>query len=181
MERAVDAGVDVIVIDCAQAGTGSSPEVTVNNFGVPLLYAVPRAARFLDKSKMRGKVSLIAGGAIRDSGDVLKCLALGADAVYIGTEALLALLYSQLEKPMPWRNPVDMFLYSAGEDDRLEWKKASRGLINFMRATAMEIELALRLLGKRDVSELSPGDLVVLTPEAARITGVSPAWNDLRS
>ncbi|MGE5486134.1 MAG: glutamate synthase-related protein [Ignavibacteriales bacterium] len=82
-----------------RGGTAASPEITINNFGIPTLYAVSRAERHLRKRGARDKVSLVISGGIRDSGDVLKAVAPGADAVYIGYADLFALIYSQVN----WR------------------------------------------------------------------------------
>lgn len=90
----------------------------INNFGIPTLYAVSRAERHLRKKGVRDKVSLVISGGVRDSGDVLKAIALGADAVYIGYAALFALVYSQIEDLDPGTSPTEMELYDGKQSLR---------------------------------------------------------------
>jgi glutamate synthase domain-containing protein 2 len=66
--------------------------------GIPIFAALPRAFTFLTDRGVKDKISLIAGGGLRNSADFAKCLALGADAVYIGTPALIAINCEQYRK-----------------------------------------------------------------------------------
>jgi glutamate synthase domain-containing protein 2 len=88
---AAKAGVDVVVVDGAEGGTGASPELLLNHTGIPTISAIRAAREALDECGMSGKVSLVAAGGIRSGVDVAKCLALGADAVMIGNAAMIAL------------------------------------------------------------------------------------------
>ena len=88
---AAKAGADVIVVDGAEGGTGASPEILLDHTGIPTLSAIRPAREALDECGMSGEVSLVAAGGIRSGADAAKCLALGADAVMIGTAALMAL------------------------------------------------------------------------------------------
>lgn len=173
---AAEAGFDVVVVDGAQGGTAGSPEITLNNFGLPTAYALPRAAAFLEREGLKGKMSLVASGGLRDSGDILKALALGADAVYLGQAALTALLYSQLEKSSVAIFPTSLFSYSPEEEEDLDIGKAADGLYNFLKATGAELALATRLLGKTDIGAISKEDMVSLTPQLAAMTGVPLAY-----
>lgn len=80
---------DFITIDGTQGGADSGREVTINNTCVPLIYAVPRANRYLSERGVRDEIDLIVTGGLRDAGDFMKAMALGANAVYIGESALL--------------------------------------------------------------------------------------------
>ncbi len=84
-------GADIIAIDGFRGGTGAAPTRIRDNIGIPIELALASVDQRLRDEGIRGNVSLIAGGSIRSSADVVKAIALGADAVYIATGALLAL------------------------------------------------------------------------------------------
>lgn len=84
-------GADIIAIDGFRGGTGAAPTRIRDNVGIPIELALASVDERLRQEGIRGNVSLIAGGSIRSSADVVKAIALGADAVYIATSALLAL------------------------------------------------------------------------------------------
>ena len=84
-------GADIIAIDGYRGGTGAAPTRIRDNVGIPIELALAAVDQRLRDEKIRGEVSLIAGGSIRNSADVVKAVALGADAVYVGTAALIAL------------------------------------------------------------------------------------------
>ena len=89
---AVKSGADVIVVDGMQGGTGATQECFIEHVGIPTLPAVRMAAEALKELGMhREGVQLIVSGGIRSGADVAKAIALGADAVSIGTAALIAL------------------------------------------------------------------------------------------
>ena len=88
---AVKAGADVIVMDGMQGGTAATQDVFIEHVGIPLLAAIRPAVQSLQDLGMHRKVQLIVSGGIRSGADVAKALALGADAVAIGTAALIAL------------------------------------------------------------------------------------------
>jgi len=84
-------GVDAVAIDGFRGGTGAAPRVFRDHVGIPIEVAIATADKELRKQGLRNEVSLIACGSIRESADVAKAIALGADAVYIGTAALVAM------------------------------------------------------------------------------------------
>src|SRR6266516_4421203 len=88
---AAKAGADVIVVDGMEGGTGASPEILQEHTGIPTLAAVSEARMALEDLGLYGQVQLIIAGGIRDGVDAAKAMALGADAVYVGTAALIAL------------------------------------------------------------------------------------------
>src|ERR687884_62040 len=91
VQLAVKAGADVIVLDGMQGGTAASQEVFIEHVGIPILAAIPQAVASLQELGMHREVQLIVSGGIRNGADVAKALALGADAVSIGTAAMIAL------------------------------------------------------------------------------------------
>ncbi len=84
-------GADIIAIDGYRGGTGAAPTRIRDNVGIPIELALAQVDQRLRDEGIREEVSLIVGGSIRSSADVVKAIALGADACYIGTAALLAL------------------------------------------------------------------------------------------
>ena len=88
---AVKAGADVVVLDGMQGGTAATQDVFIEHCGIPTLAAIRPAVQALHELDMHRKVQLIVSGGIRSGADVAKALALGADAVSIGTAALIAL------------------------------------------------------------------------------------------
>ncbi len=87
----VRAGADYVAIDGLRGGTGAAPTIIRNNVGIPIELAIAAVDTRLRQEGIRNQVSLIAAGSIRSSADVVKAIALGADAVYIGTAALVAM------------------------------------------------------------------------------------------
>ena len=88
---AAKAGADIIVVDGMQGGTGAGPAVVTEHSGVPTIAAIVEADEALKQVNLRKDVSLVAAGGIRSGADVAKAIALGADAVYIGTAALVSI------------------------------------------------------------------------------------------
>jgi glutamate synthase domain-containing protein 2 len=87
----VRAGADIIVLDGLRGSTGAAPKVIRDNVGIPIELALAAVDTRLRQEGIRNRASLVVSGGIRNSGDVAKAIALGADACYIGTAALVAL------------------------------------------------------------------------------------------
>ena len=84
-------GADIIAIDGFRGGTGAAPTRIRDNVGIPIELALASVDQRLRDEGIRNNVSLVVGGSIRSSADVVKAIALGADACYVATAALLAL------------------------------------------------------------------------------------------
>ena len=188
VKLAAKAGADVIVVDGMEGGTAASPEILQDHTGIPTLAAVGEARRGLHDVGLYGHVQLIIAGGIRSGVDAAKALALGADAVYIGTAALIAL---NCNKPLfvedyhalgtePYachhchtgRCPVGITTQDPELMKRLPIEEAAERVANFMHAMTLEIQMLARACGKADVHHLEPEDLRALTLEAAAITGI---------
>ncbi len=87
----VRAGADIVAIDGFRGGTGAAPSRIRDNVGIPIELALAAVDERLREEGIRNRASLVAAGGIRNSADVVKAIALGADAVYIGTSALVAM------------------------------------------------------------------------------------------
>ena len=87
----VRGGADIVVLDGLRGATGAAPKVIRDNVGIPIELALASVDSRLRQEGIRNQASIVVSGGIRNSGDVAKAIALGADAVYIGTAALVAL------------------------------------------------------------------------------------------
>ena len=186
---AVKSGADVVVIDGMQGGTGATQECFIEHVGIPTLPAVRLAADALQELGMhRGDVQLIVSGGIRSGADVAKAIALGADAVSIGTAALIALgdnrpeladEYARLgtqpgfyEDWQAGNDPAGITTQDPELEARLDPKLAGRRLANYLRVLTMEAQTIARACGKSHVRNLEPEDLNALTIEAAAMAKV---------
>ncbi|MBV4540174.1 FMN-binding glutamate synthase family protein [Pseudomonas vlassakiae] len=195
VKLAVKAGADVIVLDGMQGGTAATQEVFIEHVGIPILPAIPQAVQALQEMGMHRKVQLIVSGGIRNGADVAKAMALGADAVAIGTAALIALgdnhprLDAELKKIGSaagfyddWQNGRDPAGITTQEPDlakRLDPEEAGRRLANYLRVLVLEAQTMARACGKSHLHNLDPEDLVALTVEAAamaRVPLAGTAW-----
>lgn len=176
IDKIIDAGCDFLTIDGASGGTANAPEVTINNLGVPLVYAIPRANSHLIKRGVRDKMNLIVTGGLRDAGDFLKALALGADALYIAESALVAMTYSQWQKVPIGTAPAELFLYWGKHGDKFNIDEGSKALANFLTASTQEMAILTAAVGKNDISQVNMDDMISLTEVTTRITGVKEAW-----
>lgn len=169
---ALEAGVDYIDITGVQSGSHGSPASLQDNHGLPTIIALSRAVRFLEEHKAREKVSLIVGGGFTEPGDMLKALALGADAIYIGTGALFALSHTQVLKAMPWEPPTQLVWYNGKYAKRFDAKLGAVHLANYLKSCTMEIAAGIRVMGKASLAEVTRDDLYSLDETTAKITGI---------
>lgn len=176
LDVALAAGVDFISLDGAQGGTHSAPPILADDFGLPTLHALCRARRHLDMRGVVGKVSLLVSGGLLTPGDCLKCLALGADAVYMGTAALFAVTHDQVDRAVPWEPPTQLVWATGALARRFDPERGAQSLARFLRAVADEMAIGARALGKRALRDVNRDDLVALDPETAAITGVPLAY-----
>jgi methylamine---glutamate N-methyltransferase subunit C len=191
---AAKTGADVVVIDGMEGGTGASPELLLGHTGVPIMSAIPAARRALDDTGMSGKVKLVAAGGIRSGVDAAKCIALGADAVMIGTAALISLGCNSPRYIEDYaaigtepgachhchtgRCPVGITTQDPLLESRLDIDSASERIYRFLNAMTMEMTLLAKACGKSNVHNLEPEDLRALTLEASAFTGVALAGID---
>ncbi|MGO4853666.1 FMN-binding glutamate synthase family protein [Phaeovulum sp. W22_SRMD_FR3] len=185
---AVKAGADVVVLDGMQGGTAATQDVFIENVGLPTLACIRPAVQALQDLGMHRKVQLIVSGGIRTGADVAKALALGADAVSIGTAALVALgdndprweaEYNKLGTTAgaydDWhegRDPAGITTQDPELMKRLDPIEAGRRLRNYLAVMTLEAQTIARACGKSHVHNLEPEDLCALTLEASAMAGV---------
>ena len=194
VKLAVKAKADVIVVDGMEGGTGASPDVLLDHTGIPTLSAVTEAAHALDDLKVLGEVQLVVSGGIKNGVDAAKALALGADAVSIGTAALIALncnapLFKEDYQKLgvepgfchhchTGRCPVGVTTQDPELEARLVLDEAADRVFNFVTAMTMEMQMMARACGKSDVHHMEAEDMRALTIEASMITGIPLAGTD---
>jgi len=166
---------DVLVIDGSEGGTGAAPIFIKDHVGLPLVYSLPRVADYLTANKLKDKVTLIATGGLRHSGDVAKALALGAEAVYLAGAMKIALGCKYIRACHQGSCPYGIATQDGHLRKRLDVEKGARKAANFINATTEEIKAFARICGKDNIHGLDKGDLVAVDPELARITGVNLA------
>lgn len=172
VEILVESGADFISLDGFGGGTGATELFIRENVGIPIVVALPRAHKHLRKIGKRNKVSLIAGGGLRTSADFAKCLALGADAVHIGTSALIAINCQQYKICHTGLCPTGVTTNDPVLAQQLNVDEGARRLTNFIKVSNMEVAGLLRIVGKDDVKKLGMEDLVALKKELSEATGV---------
>jgi len=171
---------DFIVIDGAEGGTAVAPPTLEDNLGLPTLYGLVRAVDWLEEHGIRDRFSIIAAGGLCTPGHFLKALAVGADAVYIGTIAVLAAVHTQVAKVIPEAVPAQLVLYDGKYADKLDVKQAAVSLANFLSSCTEEMKLALQALGKKSVTELSRDDLVTTCKDLAEFMNIRYAGSPRR-
>lgn len=175
LEIAVDAGIDFFVVDGAEAGTHGGATILQDDVGLPTMHALVRTVRFLEERGARDRVSVIAAGGLRTPGDFLKAMALGADAVYIGTMIVLALIGDQMVRTLPGEPPTALVLHQGPLRDKLDTSLGADNVANFLRSCLQEMESAVMALGKRSTRDVTQEDLVALDPMIAGMCGVDLA------
>ncbi|MEO1688532.1 MAG: FMN-binding glutamate synthase family protein [Pseudomonadota bacterium] len=191
---AVKSGADVVVLDGMQGGTAATQDVFIEHVGIPILGCIRPAVKALQELGMHRKVQLVVSGGIRSGADVAKALALGADAVSIGTAALVALG----DNDPKWEEDYRRLGTTAGAYDdwhegndpagittqvpelaaRLDPVEGGRRLNNYLKAITLEAQTLARACGKSHLRNLEPEDLCALTLEAAAMAQVPLAGTD---
>ena len=156
---------DYIVIDGCEGGTANSASTLEDHLGLPTLYALMRTVKYLEEHKIRDKFDLIIAGGLTNPGIFLKALALGANAVYIGSIALMAAVHNQVTKTLPDVPPTQLILNNGTFKDKLDIEEAAKSLANFLLSCNEEMKLALQAMSKKNIEELSKEDLVSLYKE----------------
>ena len=185
---AVKAGADVVVLDGMQGGTAATQEVFIENVGQPTLACIRPAVDALQDLDMHRQVQLIISGGIRNVADVAKAMALGADAVSIGSSALIALG----DNDPKWEKDYNKLGTTAGAFDdwhegkdpsgintqdpelmkRLDPIKGGKRLSNYLKVMTLEAQTIARACGKNSLHNLEPEDLCAINVEAAAMARV---------
>ena len=191
---AVKAGADVVVLDGMQGGTAATQDVFIENVGQPTLACIRPAVDALQDLDVHREVQLVISGGVRNGADVAKALALGADAVSIGSAAMIAIG----DNDPKWEKDYKKLGTTAGAYDdwhegndpagistqnpkfmkRLDPIKAGKKLTNYLKVMTLEAQTLARACGKNSLHNLEPEDLCALTVEAAAMARVPLAGSN---
>ena len=161
---------DFITIDGRGGSTGASPKLIRDSTSVPTIYALSRARKYLDEHD--SEIDLTITGGLRVSSDFAKALAMGADAIAIGTAAMIATACQQYKICDTGDCPVGV----ATQDDelrkRLKIETASKRVENYLRVSTEELKTFARITGHDDVHDLNTDDLCTLNSEISDYTDI---------
>ncbi|MGI6693588.1 MAG: FMN-binding glutamate synthase family protein [Limnochordia bacterium] len=171
IDLCLDAEVDFLALEGANAATAAAPPILEDDFGLPTIMGLCRAVEHLKTRGVHNQVTLIVSGGFFSPGQCLKALALGANAIYLGTMPLYALSHTQTTKSIPWEPPSQLVVHGGKQSGRLNWKLAARHLANYLISCTEEIKEGVRALGKRALHEVDASDLVSLDEMTSQVTG----------
>jgi len=171
LETALYAQPDFITIDGRAGSTGAAPKYIKAATSVPSLFALYRARKYLDDHSVKN-VSLVITGGLRVSADFAKALALGADAVAIGTSALMAIGCQQYKICNTGKCPMGIATQDETLRANLDVSKSAEMLENFLRVATDELRTFARLTGNDDIHGLTVADLCTTNSEISNHTNV---------
>lgn len=172
IDHLIEMGVDYIAIDGGQAAMKEAPPILCDDFGIPTLHGLVRAVNHLTKRNMKGKISLIVSGGLLVPGHFLKVLALGADAVYVGSAMLFTLSHTQSLKALPFEPPTQAVWYNGKFKDQFKMEDGVKSAEKFLTASIEEMKMSLRAMGKHSLKELTKNDLVSYDELTAKKIGI---------
>ena len=176
-------GADVIAIDGYRGGTGAAPTRIRDNVGIPIEMALAQIDTRLREEGIRDNVSLVVGGSVRSSADVVKAIALGADACYIGTAALLALGCHLCRSCHTGKCNWGIATQRPDLVKRLNPDLGYKRLVNLVSAWKHEIEEMMGGMGINSLEALKGNRLMLrgigLTDTELRLLGVRYAGESL--
>lgn len=169
---AAKTGADGIVVDGSEGGTGAAPVVASAHLGIPTLPALVQAVRALEEMGLKEEISLVVSGGIRDGSDVVKALAIGADAVAIGTGAMIA-----MGCVVCLRCHEGQCAFGIGTQDPERRKKlniddAAQKVANYIQGMTYEAVLIAKAAGKTALANMEREDLRSMTLESCAMTGI---------
>ncbi len=175
----VRAGADFVAIDGLRGGTGAAPQVIRDNVGIPIELAIAAVDQRLREEGIRNQASLIAAGGIRSSSDAIKAIALGADAVYIGTAALVAMGCNLCQKCYTGKCNWGIATQDPYLTKRLNPEIGTKRLVNLLNAWSLEIKEMLGGMGINAIESLRGNREqlrgVGLSDTDLKLLGIKPA------
>lgn len=176
---AVRAGADIVAIDGFRGGTGAAPTMIRNHVGIPIAFAIASVDSRLREEGIRNRASIVAAGGFRCSADIVKAIAIGADAVYIGTAALVAMGCHVCQKCYTGKCNWGLATQDPILTKRLNPEVAVRRLKNLIRAWSLEIKEMLGGMGVNAIESLRGNREhlrgIGLSDRELSILGIKPA------
>ncbi len=177
----VRAGADIIVLDGIRGATGAAPKIIRDNVGIPIEMALASVDSRLRQDGIRNRASVVVSGGIRNSGDVAKAIALGADAVNIGTAALIALGCTVCQQCHTGKCAWGICTSDLTLTRRVNPDIGARRLANLLRSWSLEIKEILGGMGINALESLRGNRMhlrgVGLTDTELEILGVRMVGN----
>ncbi len=173
LEFVLAAGPDFITIDCRGGATGAAPTFIRDHVCLPPIYAIRRARSLLDRTGSR--VTLCVAGGFRDSADIAKALALGADAVALATASLIAIGCQQYRVCNTGKCPVGITTQDPDLRRRFSIPASKQRFVNFCDITREELETLARVNGRKDIHDLDLSDIFTISNEVAQNTDIEYA------
>ncbi len=164
--------VDGIVIDGAEGGTGAAPAVAADNLGIPSMPALVQAVKSLEDMGVKEEMSVILSGGVKDGADLAKALALGADAVALGTGVMVAMGCAVCLRCHEGKCAFGIGTQDPERRARLDVEKAAQQVANYIQAMTIEAVILAKAAGKTKLCNLEREDVRSLTLEACAMTGI---------
>ncbi len=171
IEFALKAKPDFITIDCRGGATGSSPKFLKDNVGIPAIFVIRRARKYLNK--VNSNVSLCITGGFRDSSDIAKAIALGADAIALATTSLIAIGCIQAKICHTGTCPAGIATQNEQLRELFDENTAVKKFENFYRGTNNELKIFARTNGVNDIHKLDISDIVTDSSIVAEFTDIN--------
>jgi glutamate synthase domain-containing protein 2 len=175
----VRAGADIIALDGVRGATGAAPKVIRDNVGIPIELAIAQVDQRLREEGIRNNASVVAAGGIRSSADVVKAIALGADAVYIATAALIAIGCTVCQRCYTGKCPWGIATSDPWISKRINPDIATERLVNLLQSWSLEIKDIMGGMGINAIESLRGNRLALrgvgLTRAESKILGVKLA------
>ena len=162
LEYAIYSGADFVTLDGRGGSTGASPKIIKDSTSVPTIYALSRDS----------DMSLIITGGLRLSSDFAKALAMGADAIAIGTGALIAAACQQYKICHTGQCPVGVATQDEEMRERLEENLAAKRVENYLKVSTEELKTFARITGHDDVHDLNLNDIRTINSEISDYTNI---------
>ncbi len=169
---AAKTGADGIVVDGSEGGTGAAPVVATAHLGIPTLPALVQAVRALEEMGLKEEISLVVSGGIRDGSDVVKALALGADAVAIGTGAMVAMGCVVCLRCHEGKCAFGIGTQDPERRKKLNIDDAAQKVANYIQGMTYEAVLIAKAAGKTALANMEREDLRSMTLESCAMTGI---------
>jgi glutamate synthase domain-containing protein 2/nitrite reductase/ring-hydroxylating ferredoxin subunit len=175
LDVALDLGVDYVILDGRGGGTGAAPTILRDNISVPMMAGLARARRRMDERGVGRDVTLIGTGGLRRPADIVKALALGADAVAVSNTALQAIGCVGMRACHTDNCPVGIATQKPHLRARLPVERAADQLARYLTSATELMTVLARACGHRSLADFNSTDLTSWRREVADLVGVSYA------
>ncbi len=173
LEFALSADPDFITIDCRGGATGAAPTYIKDNVCLPPIFAIHRARKYLDE--VGSPATLCVTGGFRDSADIAKALALGADAIALATASLIAIGCQQYRVCHSGKCAVGITTQDPELRARFQIEESVKRFVNFYTATKEEVKTFARINGRDNVHDLDLTDIFTISNEISQNTNIEHA------